>query len=134
MSMTVARKGETHEVTKTITEADVEAFADLSEDRNPLHLDPEYAERTRFKEPIVHGALTTSLISAALARFPGVVVFLDQRVKFHKPVYPGDTLTATASIYEYEGDNRFRTENVVVNQDGEVVAGGLATILIEDER
>lgn len=65
-----ASVGDTVRFSKAITEADVETFARLSGDENPIHLDESYAERTRFGRRIVHGALATSLVSAALARLP----------------------------------------------------------------
>ena len=79
---------------KTLSDADVRAFAEASGDTNPLHLDDTYAERTRFGGRIAHGTLASGLISAALARLPGLVVYLSQDVEFRNPIEIGDRATA----------------------------------------
>lgn len=133
MSTTDLIAGESREVTKTFTDADVEAFAKLSEDHNPIHLDSDYAEETRFGRRIVHGALTTSLISAALAQFPGTVVFLGQSTTFKKPVFIGDTVTGRAwIIVAGNTPGSWILETEVTNEDREVVVSGSAEILIDE--
>lgn len=122
--------GERFEFTKTITEADVKQFAAASGDTNPLHLDEEYAEETRFSGRIAHGTLVGGLISAALARMPGLVVYLSQNLEFHNPVRIGDRLTAECEIVENLGNDQYRLTTRVV--DGEtVIIDGEAVVLID---
>lgn len=123
-------------ITKTVTERDVVDFARVSEDRNPLHLDAAYAERTRFKQRVAHGALTLSLISAVLgtkvAGAHGTTVFLGQTVKFLKPVFLGDTVTAECQVTQARPERRMLTLACrCVNQRQEEVLNGEATILVD---
>lgn len=89
---------------KTITEADIIMFSAVSTDTNAVHLDEEYAKTTRFGTRIVHGFLTGSLISSALAnRLPGPgTIFLGQTMKFLAPVHPGDTVRAELEVLEVD--------------------------------
>jgi acyl dehydratase len=121
--------GDAVRFTKTITEQDVERFAAASGDTNPIHLDEAWAEETRFKGRIVHGTLAAGLISAALARLPGGVIYLSQDVEFQAPVRIGDRITGEVEIVEDLGGGRFRTTVV----DGETtVIDGEAVVLIDD--
>jgi acyl dehydratase len=124
--------GTTVSLTKVIDDADVASFALASADTNPLHLDTDYASETRFERPIAHGVLVAGVISAALARLPGVVVYLGQEMQFRAPVYVGDTVTADCTLVEALGGNRYRVETVV-KADEQVVIDGEATILIDEE-
>lgn len=124
--------GETATVEETVTESDIEQFATLSGDHNPLHLDDEYAENTMFDGRIAHGTLVEGFISASLAAFSGVVVFLDKHVSFTDPVKPGDTVTATATITDEIDDNMFEVD-VEATVDGTPVIDGTVTILILPE-
>ena len=94
--------GDTATYTRLITNQEVEAFAAVSGDHNPLHLDPEYAATTAFGECIAHGMLTGALISAAIAmQLPGPgSVYLSQNIQFRAPVFLGDTLTVTLEVTE----------------------------------
>ncbi len=85
---------------KTITEADVLMFAAVSGDTNPLHLNADFAEQTRFEKRIVHGMLTTSLWSTLVGtRLPGPgSAYMSQEINFLKPVHIGDTVTAMVTI------------------------------------
>lgn len=87
-------------VSKTITEADVLMFSAVSGDDNPLHMNREFAERTRFNQRIVHGMLTTSLWSTLVGtRLPGPgCAYLGQQINFIKPVHIGDTVTASLTV------------------------------------
>lgn len=91
--------GDSASLTKTFSDADVRAFAEISGDKNPVHLDEAYAAGTRFKQRIVHGMLTAGLISAVLGtQLPGPgSVYLRQSIDFRTPVLIGDTITATAT-------------------------------------
>jgi 3-hydroxybutyryl-CoA dehydratase len=123
--------GDRFEFTKTITEGDIQAFAAASGDTNPLHLDEEFAEETRFRGRIAHGALVGGLISAALARVPGMVIYLSQDLEFHNPVRLGDRVTAECEVVEDLGKGQYRLSTRVL--DGEEIAiDGEAVIMIDD--
>lgn len=123
--------GDRFEFTKTLSDDDVREFAAASGDTNPLHLDDEYAEKTRFQGRIAHGTLVGGLISAALARIPGLVVYLSQDLEFHNPVRIGETLTAACEIVEELGNNQYRLTTQVHNEDDDVVIDGEAVVLID---
>jgi acyl dehydratase len=128
-------EGDTATRTQTITQEAVQAFADVVDDHNPVHLDAEYAAQTPFGKPIAHGMLVASLISAALANdMPGPgTIYLGQELSFKKPVYPGDTVTATLTCTQYRESRRIATiETIVTNQDGAVVIEGKATVIAPD--
>ncbi|MDQ7843470.1 MAG: MaoC family dehydratase [Armatimonadota bacterium] len=120
--------------TKTITEADVYAFAGITGDFNPLHVDREYAARSRFGERIAHGLLTAGLVSAVLGmRLPGPGgIFLSQTLTFVRPVRFGDTVTATAEVLRWDSERRILTlRTACANQRGETVLEGEAVLLVE---
>lgn len=99
--------GDSAFITKTITKEDVEEFAKLSLDINPIHLDQEYGKSSIFKDNIVHGMLVASLISAVIGNdLPGHgTIYLGQDLKFMKPVYIGDPCTATVTVIEKKTKN-----------------------------
>jgi len=110
---------------KTITEDDIMLFASVSGDFSPMHVSEDYARRTLFGGRIAHGALSQALLSAAMAKLPGVVIFLSQSVKFLKPVRIGDTITATVEVVQTRPEKGIVTlKNTCVNQVGETVVGG----------
>lgn len=116
---------------KPVRERDVRAFADASGDTNRLHLDESFAAATRFGGRIVHGSLVSGLISAALARLPGLVVFLSQELQFVAPAAPDQTLVAEVEVVEAIGDERYRLETAVTDESGTVVVEGDAVVLID---
>ena len=119
---------------KTITEADIKLFADVSGDFNPVHMNEEYAKKTLFGGRIAHGVIALGLLSAAMAKLPGLSVFLSQSVKFLKPVRIGDTITAIVEVTESRPDKGIVTlKNNCVNQNGEMVVEGEATVRIYEE-
>jgi 3-hydroxybutyryl-CoA dehydratase len=125
--------GDTASLTKTITDADIRAFAELSGDRNPIHLDDEYAANTRFGRRIAHGMLAASLISTVLGtELPGVgTLYLSQNTRFVAPVYPGDTVTARVTVTKIRDDKPIVTlETICENQDGELLIKGEAVVLV----
>jgi acyl dehydratase len=124
--------GDVVRFTKQITEEEVLAFATISGDTNRLHLDDEFAEETRFGRRIVHGTLVSGLISSALARLPGMTVYLSQDLRFLKPVDIGSELTAIVEIVEDLGDDRYRLDTTVETADGTTVIDGEAVVLIDD--
>ena len=117
---------------KRLTETDVESFAYASGDTNRLHLDDEFAERSRCGRRIAHGTLVSGTISSALARLPGLTVYLSQDLRFLKPVDVGDRVTAICEIVEDLGGDRYRLTTRVEREDGEVVIDGEAVVLIDD--
>jgi 3-hydroxybutyryl-CoA dehydratase len=125
--------GDSAEMSKTITDEDVRAFAGLTGDRNPVHLDEEYAAQTRFGRRIAHGMLGASLISAVLANeLPGRgTVYLSQTLKFTAPVFLGDTVTARVVVKHVREDKPVVTlETVCTNERGERVVEGEAVVLV----
>jgi 3-hydroxybutyryl-CoA dehydratase len=126
--------GQKASFTKQITERDVATFAEISGDKNPLHLDAEYARQTLFGARIAHGAFTFALISAALGtELPGPgTVYLSQSLKFVQPVYLDDTITATVEITAIRADRGIITlKTECANQRGEKIAEGEAVVLHE---
>jgi acyl dehydratase len=123
--------GDRFEFTKTITNGDVKRFAASSGDTNPLHLDDEFAGETRFRGRIAHGTLVGGLISAALARVPGMVIYLSQDLEFHNPVRIDDRVTAECEIVEDLGNNQFRLSTRVVNGE-DVAIDGEAVIMVDE--
>ena len=124
--------GDRVEFTKTISENDVRQFAAASGDTNPLHLDDEFAEQTRFEGRIAHGTLVSGLISAALARLPGLTIYLSQDLEFRGPVRTGSVVTAECEIVEDLGEDRYRLRTSVTDEDDESVIDGEAVVLIDD--
>ena len=125
--------GEKFSTTKQITDAVVRAFAELSGDYNPIHLDDEFAKTTQFKKRIAHGMISGALISAVLGyEFKErKVVYLSQTMKFIAPVFIDDTVTATATVKEIRADKPVITiECVCTNQDGATVVTGEGKILL----
>lgn len=102
-------------------------FAGQSGDYNPVHMDREYAAGTRFGQRIAHGLLTASFLSRLLGmELPGKKsVYLEQMIKFTKPVFIGDTITATAKILDIDHKrNIFSLSTICRNQDGTTVLTG----------
>jgi acyl dehydratase/CBS domain-containing protein len=116
---------------KTITQEDIEQFANVSGDTNRLHLDREFATKTRFGRPIAHGALASGLISAALARLPGLIIYLSQQVTYRAPVEVGERVTASCEVIEELAPGRFRLTTNVFGEDDEMVIEGQAVVLVD---
>ncbi len=112
----------------------VAAFAEVTGDRNPVHMSEEYAAHTRFGRRIAHGMIGGALISAALANdLPGPgTVYLAQQLKFHAPVFLDDEITAIIEVESWEPSKRVASlATTCVNQAGEVVISGKATVLVD---
>ncbi len=125
--------GDSAEITRTIEQNDIQAFADVTGDHNPVHLDESYAQTTRFGRRIAHGMLTASLISSVLAnRLPGEgSVYLSQTLQFVAPVFPGDEVTARVTVTEVrESRGIVKLETICVNQRDEIVLRGEAVVLM----
>ncbi|WP_396613746.1 MaoC family dehydratase (plasmid) [Haloferax sp. S1W] len=123
--------GDTVTFSKTLTEEDIQAFAHASGDTNRLHLDDSFARKTRFGGRIAHGTLVSGLISAALARLPGSVVYLSQDTRFLSPVEIGSRLTAKVEVAEVLAADRYRLSTAVTKGDGEDVIDGEAVVLVD---
>jgi 3-hydroxybutyryl-CoA dehydratase len=119
--------GDTATFSKTIGEADILLFAAVSGDTYGLHVDEEYAKTTRFGRRVAHGMLTASLLStvnALLLQRPGGV-YVSQAVRFLRPVFIGDTVTARVEVVELlPAKRRMRCATTVVNQRGKIVIDG----------
>ncbi|WP_435358620.1 CBS domain-containing protein [Haloarchaeobius sp. DFWS5] len=123
--------GDVVRFSQSISDEEVRRFAEISGDENPLHLDDAYASQTRFGGRIVHGALVSSAVSAALARLPGLVIFLSQNLTFRAPVHIGDRVTAACEVIENIGRGRYRLKVEVTDPEDEQVITGEATVLVE---
>jgi acyl dehydratase len=126
------KAGDSAEIKKKIEQSDIDAFANVTGDHNPVHVDEEFAKTTRFGRRIAHGMLTASLISAVLAnKLPGEgCVYLGQTLQFVAPVFAGDKITARVNVKQVREDKPIvKLETICVNQRGEVVVRGEATVL-----
>ncbi|WP_435179914.1 MaoC family dehydratase [Halorussus sp. AFM4] len=139
--MPVATVDDTAEASLAVTRETIDAYADLTGDDNPIHLDDGYAAETLFGGRVAHGMLSAGVVSAALADLPGDVIYLSQDLDFENPVRPGQTITATATVTEDLGDDRLRVETVATaertdaseraegDDDAERVLSGEAVVL-----
>jgi len=117
--------------TKIVTEADIQKFAEVSGDYNPIHMDEEFAKGTFFKGRIAHGILTLSFLSAAAAKLPGLPVLLSFSGKFLKPVRIGDTVRAEVAVAGMRKERGILTlKSTCTNQNGEVVMEGETLVKI----
>jgi 3-hydroxybutyryl-CoA dehydratase len=118
---------------KTVTEADIMAFAGISGDMNPVHMNKDYAEKSRFKQRIAHGMLSASFISAVLGtRLPGPgCIYLSQSLNFLAPVKIGDTVVARATVRKIDPDKRRIVLETVCSVEGEPVVRGEAVLMVE---
>jgi phosphate acetyltransferase len=124
--------GQTAQLVRTLTLDDIRAFAAVSGDTNPAHLDPEYADASLFRGVIAHGMWGGSLISALLGTvFPGPgTIYLEQVLHFSKPVRIGDTLTVRVSVSSKDDERkRLELDCQVHNQRDERVLHGLARVM-----
>ena len=130
--------GDRAEFTRTVTDADVEAFARVTGDEQALHLDDAYAARTRFKQRIAHGMLSAGYISAALGTKlapSATVVYLSQQMRFRLPVRIGDTITAEVEVTAIDSEKSIVTVRTDCrNQEGAAVVTGEATVLLDPLR
>lgn len=121
----VCRIGDRASLTKTFTQEDVSAFAQLSMDDNGMHTDPQLSRRGLFRRPVVHGVLVGSLISSVMGtQLPGHgTVLRDQQIEYLNPTYPGETVTAEVELVSVQESERYyiaELEGTCRNQDGVV--------------
>ena len=125
--------GDTFTKERLVTDELVRAFAEVSGDYNPIHLDEEFAKTTRFGRRIAHGMLSGAFISAVLGYEFGErkIVYLSQTLKFTAPVFIGDTVTTTATVTNIREDKQIVTmETVCTKQDGEIVVTGESAVMV----
>lgn len=117
--------GDTVTFTKTMTQTDVVLWVGLTGDMNPVHIDAEYAKTTRFQDVIVPGLMVAGLISTVMTQATFGNVYSGQTLKFLKPVYIGDTITAVATVIEkMEEKHRVKIKTECFNQRNELVITG----------
>ncbi|WP_435359791.1 MaoC family dehydratase [Haloarchaeobius sp. DFWS5] len=131
--MPVATVGDTANARKAVTTDDIEAYADLVGDHNPIHVDDDYAEETMFDGRIAHGMLSAGVVSAALADLPGDVIYLSQDLHFQAPVEPGVTVEAAVEVVEQVGDDRLRVQTTVDADETTVLSGEAVVMSLPHE-
>ncbi|TAN66608.1 MAG: MaoC family dehydratase [Magnetospirillum sp.] len=124
--------GQSASFAKTVSEADLVLFAEVTGDTNPVHLDEAYAQTTPFKGRIAHGMLSAAFISAVFGtKLPGPgAIYVSQSLKFKAPVRIGDTVTALVELTGLVPGRRFATFRTVCTVDGLTVLEGEATLLV----
>lgn len=118
---------------RTFTDIDVQQFADLTGDHNPVHLDAEFAAGTQFKAQIAHGMLVGSLFTGILGEeLPGPgSIYMSQNLSFKAPVYLGQAITATVEVTNIrEGKGIVSLDTYVTDQDGKVLVKGDAVLFV----
>lgn len=129
--------GESAKIVRKLTRRDIELFAIVSGDINPAHLDDEFSSKSRFHGVIAHGMLSGAIISAVLGtKLPGPgTIYLDQAIKFLKPVRPDDTIEISITVATKDEKHKIVTLNCVgTNQKGEDVVLGVATVIAPSEK
>ena len=122
--------GQTATATRKFDKQSVLDFAKLTGDFNPVHFDEEYARKTIFKKPLVHGPLVITLVTTMFANeLPGPgSVYLSHDVQYMLPVYYDDVITATLEVIEINSKNHIFLKTVCTNQDGHIVITGVARL------
>lgn len=124
--------GMTSTYTRTVGLADIAAFAEVSGDTNPVHLDEEYARQSMFGERIAHGMLGASFISKVLGtQLPGLgCIYLAQNLRFKAPVKIGDQVDAEVEVTELDAEKKKVTLRTVCRVGDKVVIDGDAVVLV----
>lgn len=126
--------GDYYELEGAFGEEEVKKFADLSNDQNPLHLDPAYAKNTFFGERIVHGMLYSSMISAILANhLPGPgTIYLEQTLRFAAPVFYNDVLMARVEVDNFDKERKIALLSTTITKQSndQIVIDGKAKVKI----
>ena len=133
MSIQLGQKGK---FSKTVSETDVYGFAGITGDFNPVHINNEACKGSIFGKRIAHGMLVGSFISTVLGMYmpgPGTI-YMEQDLKFLKPVFYGDTVTAEVTVSEVINEDKgiYRLDTVVVNQHDERVINGYAVVKFKE--
>lgn len=124
--------GMTHQTEHVITEKDIELFAEVSGDRNPLHMDEDFAKQTPFGQRIAHGALTASYISGILGNdLPGPgSIFVGLNMRFRRPVFIGSHVTVKVEVTEMKERGNRVTLKVSCSVDGKAAISGEAMVMV----
>ncbi len=133
MNLREVAAGAVAHLSKTITRADIEAFAALSGDYNPLHVDREFARATTFQKPVAHGMLLASFVSTMIGmQLPGAgALWTRQSFRWLAPVFAGDTIAIRLRVtHKSEGSNTLTIEVGAVNQDGKTVMDGEGAVML----
>jgi len=134
MKFSEVRIDQEYSTSFTISDEMVKTFAEITGDKNPVHLDEEYAKNTRFKKRICHGMLVASLISKVLGMdFPGPgTILVRQQLSYRAPVFVGETVEVHVKVVDKkEEKQRFILQTNVIKSDGTVAIEGQAEVLIE---
>jgi phosphate acetyltransferase len=129
--------GDAASLTRLVNDDDIQLFAAVTGDVNPAHLDAKYASTDAFGHVVIHGMWIGGLISAVLGtQLPGPgTIYLEQDLRFRKPVAPGDTITATVVVREKRPDDRILLlDTICKNQGGAEVLTGVATVIAPAEK
>ena len=125
--------GQKASISKVFTQEDVTMFSELSLDKNPVHIDEEYAANSLFGRRIIHGFLSGSLISAVIGNIlPGVgTIYLHQEMDFRRPAFTGEKLTAIVTITQIKLDKRILyLDTICCNESDEILIEGKAVVKI----
>ena len=122
--------GQSASFSKTVTETDIYVFAGICGDFNPVHINKVEAEKSIFGKPVAHGLLCASFISTVIGtQLPGPgTIYMEQNLRFLKPVYINDTVTATVEIEELYANGNAKLITLVHNQNAEIVISGTALV------
>lgn len=136
MEINEIKIGMSESYSQTISEADVKAYAGISGDRNPVHMDDEYAEKSRYKKRIAHGMISSSFFSALFGtKLPGPgCVYVNQSLNFKRPVYIGDTVTAIITVTRIDEIKNRVFFDTVCKVKNKVVIDGEAELYIPKEK
>ncbi len=128
--------GEAAEIARTVTEADIAAFAAVSGDFNPMHVDEDYAKASPFKGRIAHGMLSGAFISTVLGmKLPGPgCIYVAQSLNFKRPVRIGDTVVARCEVTGLVPAKQLATIRTTCRVGGKVVVDGEATVMVPGSR
>ncbi|HEY8513218.1 MAG TPA: MaoC family dehydratase [Cyclobacteriaceae bacterium] len=127
-----AQEGETFTHSFSFSQADIERFAEVTGDVNPVHLDPAYAATTPFRKPILHGFLSASVFSKVFGTiFPGHgTIYVSQEMSFKRPMYPGERYTATFTIRETDAaKGTLVIEGRITDEKGKVCLEGVGKMI-----
>ena len=124
--------GDTVEIKKVMTQKMVKNFANISEDYNPVHLDKEYASKSRYKKQIIHGLMGASLFSGLFGtKLPGEgCVYKSQNIRFKRPIYVGEVLTARIEVTDIEVNKKILKFNTIGIVNNKIVIDGEAEIFV----
>jgi 3-hydroxybutyryl-CoA dehydratase len=124
--------GQEASLSTTVSEADIVAFAEISGDKNPVHIDAQYAAGTMFKERIAHGMLSAAYISAVFGmKLPGPgAIYISQTLNFKAPVKIGDTVVTTVKVIELIAEKKRARFETVCSVNGKTVVQGEAVLMV----